>query len=196
MKTLCAGLALLSCVLAGAPLSGRALCRHESESVSFGGIGGSIALPLADNSNAPALTGTTWINGQAAEFKGRVTVLHFWTFECINCRHNLPYVAKLAAKYDPKEVQVIGIHTPELPEERIMDNVREAVKELGIRYPVLIDGQGENWSHYNVRSWPSVVLIDKQGRIRDTWEGELQWNGQDGFGQLTREIEQLRVEKE
>jgi len=146
-------------------------------------------------SSAPALSGSEWINGQAAGLRGRVTILHFWTFECINCRHNLPFVAKWAARYDPKEVQVIGIHTPELPEERNVDKVRVAVSELGIKYPILIDGKGDNWNSYRVSAWPTVFLIDKHGVIRDSWSGELQWNGADGFGRLSREIEVLRAEK-
>ncbi len=153
-------------------------------------------MPARSQANATAtLTGSDWINGKAADLHGRVTILHFWTFECINCRHNLPYVAKWAAKYDPKDVQVIGIHTPELPEERNIANVRAAIKNLGIDYPVLVDGQGENWNRYKVEAWPTVVLIDKHGQIRKTWVGEMQWDGQDGFGEMTQKIERLRQEK-
>lgn len=141
---------------------------------------------------APALIGAEWINGTAAEFKGHVTVLHFWTFACINCKHNLPYYQKWADKY--KDVQVVGIHTPELDFEKNPENVRAAVKDLGITYPVLIDGAGENWNRYKVDMWPTVMVIDKSGHVRYGWKGELQWNGQDGFGQLTKVIEQLRKE--
>jgi thiol-disulfide isomerase/thioredoxin len=150
---------------------------------------------------APALTGGPWINaGKLSpeaidKFEGRVTVLHFWTFACINCRHNLPYYAKWARQYEAKDVQVIGIHTPELDIEKREDNVRKAIEDLEIRYPVLIDNNAVNWRRYGVDCWPSVFLIDKHGRIRRKWEGELQWNGQDGFGDLTREIERLRKEK-
>ncbi len=146
-------------------------------------------------SPAPALSPGEWINGNGLPFRGHVTILHFWTFGCINCQHNLPYVAKWAAKYDPKEVQVIGIHTPELDFEKDPKNVRDAVKRMGITYPVLIDGKGENWNHYDVEAWPTVILIDKEGRIRKTWVGELQWNGQDGFGEMTQKIERLRQER-
>ncbi|HVT12043.1 MAG TPA: redoxin domain-containing protein [Fimbriimonadaceae bacterium] len=144
---------------------------------------------------APTLVGGEWINGNGQPFKGRITILHFWTFGCINCRHNLPYVAKWAAKYDPKEVQVVGIHTPELDFEKDPKNVEDAVKRLGIQYPMLIDAKGENWNRYHVEAWPTVVVIDKQGRVRETWVGELQWNGQDGFGEISRKIERLRQEK-
>lgn len=149
---------------------------------------------------APALVGDAWLNvkpdgvPKVANFKGRVTILHFWTFDCINCRRNLPYIAKWAARYKASDVQVIGIHTPELPEERDPANVRAAVKALGITYPVLIDGQNKNWNDYRQQVWPTVYVIDKQGNVRYQWSGELQWNGEDGFGQLTAAIEKLRKE--
>jgi thiol-disulfide isomerase/thioredoxin len=150
---------------------------------------------LAVYEAAPALTGKQWINAEAPPLKGHVTVLHFWTFACINCRHNLPYYAQWAAKYDAKDVQVIGVHTPELEVEKKPENVREAVKNLKIDYPVVIDGAGENWNRYKVNCWPTVFVIDKQGKIRGGWVGELQWNGQDGFGSMTKLIDQLRKEK-
>ena len=149
---------------------------------------------------APVLLGDAWINVPAKElpavksFTGRVTVLHFWTFECINCKHNLPYYAKWAAAYKSADVQVIGVHTPELPVERDPANVREAVKALGITYPVLIDGDGVNWNRYHQEYWPAVYVIDKKGALRYRWNGELQWDGQDGYGQVTAVIEKLRKE--
>jgi thiol-disulfide isomerase/thioredoxin len=144
---------------------------------------------------APALKGSTWINSKAAEFKGHVTILHFWTFACINCKHNVPYYNRWASKYEGTEVQVIGVHTPELEIEKKLENVKNAVREYAIGYPVLFDGDFANWDQYKVDVWPTVILIDKQGRIRTTWKGELQWNGQDGFGTLTQKIERLRQEK-
>ncbi|MHB8634882.1 MAG: redoxin domain-containing protein [Fimbriimonadaceae bacterium] len=149
---------------------------------------------------APALKGKQWINIAAADianvtkFEGRVTVLHFWTFECINCRHNLPAYAKWASKYKPSDVQVIGVHTPELPAERVPANVRKAVKALGIHYPVLIDGDGVNWTNYHQEFWPTVYVIDKKGDVRYRWVGELGFNGQNGFAEVTKVIERLRKE--
>lgn len=174
MKFMLAGLVLIAATLFGAAL---------------------VAPQASAKDGAPALASGEWINGTALPFKGRVTVLQFWTFACINCKHNLPYIEKWASKYEPNEVQVIGIHTPELDIEKDPKNVREAVQRLGIKYPVLIDGKGENWARYNVDAWPTVILIDKRGMIRKTWVGELQWNGQDGFGELSQKIERLRQEK-
>jgi len=149
---------------------------------------------------APALTGSDWINvpaedvNRVSSFKGRVTVLHFWTFDCVNCKHNLPAYAKWAAAYKPSEVQLIGVHTPELAEERVPENVRAAVKGLGITYPVLIDTDGANWNRYQQEYWPTVYVIDKKGNVRYHWVGELGYNGQDGYGAVTRVVEALRKE--
>jgi len=150
---------------------------------------------VLDRGTAPSLSGADWINGKADGFDGKVTILHFWTFECINCKHNLPFYEKWFERFKPDEVQMVGVHTPELPEEKDPNNVKAAVKELGIRFPVLIDAKGTNWDRYKVQFWPTVILIDKHGRIRKVWEGELQWNGQNGFGEITAKIEQLRLEK-
>lgn len=143
------------------------------------------------------LSGQQWLNAsldqqkQLVEFKGHVTILHFWTFDCINCKHNLPSIAAWAKAFPSNKVSVIGIHTPELPEERNVDNVKAAVKRLGITYPVLIDGAGTNWRHYGLNCWPTVFVIDQQGKVRQTWEGELGWNGADGFEQITRTVQRL-----
>jgi peroxiredoxin len=106
----------------------------------------------------------------------------------------LPYYAKWSATYQPSDVQLIGIHTPELPAERNPANVREAVRALGITYPVLIDGEGTNWNRYHQEYWPTVYVIDKKGTLRYKWAGELQWDGQDGYGEVTAVIEKLRKE--
>ena len=147
------------------------------------------------------LVGSVWINTTAADqarlkqFKGRVTVLHYWTFGCINCRHNLPSIASLAKRYAGTDVQVIGVHTPETPGEASASAVTKAVKRLGITYPVLVDQKETNWNNYGVQAWPTIFVIDKQGRIQRFWEGELNWNGYDGLGELTTTIERLRQSK-
>jgi thiol-disulfide isomerase/thioredoxin len=146
---------------------------------------------------APALRGLDWINvdqtnqASVSALSGHVTVLHFWTFECINCKHNLPYIARWASVYKPSDVQVVGIHTAELAPERDPANVRAAVKELGITYPVLIDSNSTNWDAYHQEAWPTVIVIDKHGRIRQKWVGEL---GDHGYAEATRLIDNLRKE--
>ena len=150
----------------------------------------------SDN-KAPALTGKAWINAtveqqkQLLDFKGHVTILHFWTFDCINCKHNLPSVATWAKAFPTDKVSVIGVHTPELPEERNIENVKAAVKRLGITYPILVDGDNTNWNHYKLKWWPTVFVIDQKGQVQQIWEGEMGWNGADGFQQITRTVQRL-----
>ena len=149
---------------------------------------------------APSLVGNNWINvkgneGEALKgLKGHVTVLHFWTYGCINCKHNLPSYSAWAKNYSSSQVQVIGVHTPELAEERSADRLRSAIKKLGVDYPVLVDNDGKNWNRFKLESWPTVFIIDKQGRVRKTWIGELGWNGANGFQQLSHTIQALLKE--
>ena len=146
---------------------------------------------------APKLVGTTWLNTKdrpvesIKEFKGHVTILHFWTFECINCKHNLPSIAAWAKKYPVDQVQVIGVHTPELKEERNQKNLQEAITRLGIEYPVIVDNNGENWNRYKVEVWPTVFIIDKKGQVRAYWVGELGWKGATGFQDLSKIVQTL-----
>lgn len=149
---------------------------------------------------APRLSGSIakWINSAPIDLgarKGKVTVVEFWTFGCINCKHNLPIYGRWDKKFRDRGVAIIGVHTPETPEEKVDSNVRAAVKRRGIQYPVVIDTDGTNWNRWGLSAWPTVFLIDKKGLIRAKWEGELNWNGRDGEGEYTRLIEKLIGEK-
>lgn len=160
--------------------------------LAVGGGGMTQAAP-----RAPELVGSQWLNtpeGKPISLQsrlGKVTVVHFWTFECINCRHNLPAYARLQKKFEKLGVQFFGIHTPELETEKDPNNVAKAIKELGIAFPVLIDGQADNWKRWSVHYWPTVYVLDKQGRVQFTWEGELNWNGATGESQVANVIESL-----
>ena len=120
--------------------------------------------------------GTAWINSggpiHARDLKGKVVVLDFWTYCCINCHHVLPDLAKLEQKYR-NELVVIGVHTPKFPAERITANVREKVREYGIKHPVVSDSEETLWNHYGVRSWPTIGVFDTKGDLifADTGEG-------------------------
>lgn len=124
-----------------------------------------------------------------------MTVVHFWTFDCINCKRNLPFYDKWQKRFAGRGLEIIGIHTPETAAERKSENVAKKVKELGISYPVLIDQQEQNWKLWQQRCWPTVYLIDKRGRVRFTWEGELEYQGAGGNEKVTRWIETLLDEK-
>ena len=104
---------------------------------------------------APELTGTEWLNTPKDEplklgsRRGKVTVLHFWTFGCINCKRNLPAYTRWQKMFAKQDVQVIGVHTPETDEEKVSANVARNVKKVGITYPILIDGKSENWKRWH-----------------------------------------------
>jgi len=149
---------------------------------------------------APELIGQAWLNGaknaslSAPSLKGKVTILHFWTFDCINCRHNLPYYQRWQRAFPGSSVQIIGIHTPETERERAAENVAQKVKDLAITYPVLLDPQRENWNRWQQRIWPAIYLVDKRGHVRYVWEGELEYQGAGGYAKMTRLIEALARE--
>jgi thiol-disulfide isomerase/thioredoxin len=153
------------------------------------------------NQKAPELVGGPWLNtaGRApitlASRKGSVTVVEFWTFACINCRHNLPAYAHWNQKFASRGVVVLGIHTPETAPEYVTENVERESQRLGIRYPVLLDRDHANWNRWNQEFWPTVYLIDKKGFIRYRWEGELEYNHAGGQTKIDSLIETLLTEK-
>jgi len=152
----------------------------------------SVSAPAKSQPKAPELVGSAnqWLNtdGRAlslASRKGKVTIVEFWTFECSNCRANLPAYSQWAEKYRGRGVEVIGVHTPELPEERNPKNVARFARERGISYPILIDGQGANWNRWKQQYWPTVYVVDGDGQVAFKWEGEL---GSDGGAQVEHAV--------
>lgn len=124
---------------------------------------------------APELTKGEWINSDVltlAGLKGRVVYIEFWTFGCYNCINTLPAVKGYDKNFRDKGLTVIGIETPEFDSERVLDNLVGAVKKRGIEYPILTDYGSKNWEAYGVNAWPTIVIIDKQGRIRYRHVGE------------------------
>ncbi len=154
--------------------------------------------PLKLNDSAATLTGGPWLNTPGEKSlslearKGKVTIVHFWTFACSNCRANLPIYNRWQTKFAPQDVAIIGVHTPELAREKVADNVRKEIKKLDIQWPVLIDGDYANWNRWKQEYWPTVYLIDKHGKVRYQWIGEM---GDAGEKQMTGFIEQLQKEK-
>lgn len=148
------------------------------------------------NFPVPKLTGEDkyWLNsdGKPIAFKkGTVYIVHFWTFGCINCQRNLPSYAKWAKRYAKQNVTFIGVHTPETNEEKEFSNVTREVKSRGITYPVLFDPKSENWTRWQQQYWPTVYLIDKQGKVRYYWMGELESQNAGGEAIMERFIDQL-----
>ena len=149
----------------------------------------------------PEFVGSEWLNTPdnkpvtLASRKGKVTVVEFWTFGCINCQHNLPSYARWQKQFAKKGVEIIGIHTPETEEEKDIANVKKFLKERSITYPILFDGEGKNWNGWSQQFWPTVWLIDKKGLVRYRWQGELGWNGAKGEQIVARKIQELLDER-
>ncbi|MBI3559809.1 cytochrome c biogenesis protein DipZ, partial [Candidatus Gottesmanbacteria bacterium] len=121
------------------------------------------------------ISGGKWFNSQSltvASLRGKVVLVDFWTYTCINCIRTLPYLKSWYAKYKDKGLVIIGVHTPEFEFEKNPDNVAKAIKDFGLEYPVMQDNDYATWNAYNNRYWPAKYLIDKDGRIRYTHFGE------------------------
>jgi thiol-disulfide isomerase/thioredoxin len=132
-----------------------------------------------------------WLNSpplSAEALKGKVVLVDFWTYSCINCLRALPYVEAWAQKYKDQGLVVIGVHAPEFAFERDIDNVRKAVGDLGITYPVAIDNDYAIWRAFDNQYWPAHYFIDAQGRIRHHHFGEGDYDGSE------RVIQQLLAE--
>lgn len=156
-------------------------------------------LPAVLREEAPEFEGRAWlnVNGEPPLLRGRrgkVTVVHFWTYGCINCKRNLPVYHRWHERFADKGVAVVGIHTPEFDHEAQPANVARRVKEFGIAYPVLPDPDQLNWRRWKQQFWPAVYLVDRKGMIRYRWDGEMNFSNLDGERKMTRLIEQLLQE--
>ncbi|MCX4218982.1 cytochrome c biogenesis protein DipZ [Pseudomonas sp. MCal1] len=131
----------------------------------------------------PSLSGAVqWLNSPeltAESLRGKVVLVDFWTYDCINCQHTLPYVKEWEKKYGKDGLVVIGVHTPEYGYERIIDNVKDQVKKLGITYPVAIDNNYTIWRNFDNQYWPAYYLVDAKGQVRYTHFGEGSYQAQE-----------------
>jgi cytochrome c biogenesis protein CcdA/thiol-disulfide isomerase/thioredoxin len=107
-----------------------------------------------------------------AGLRGKVVLVDFWTYSCINCLRTLPHLKAWDDAYRGAGLVIVGVHSPEFAFERVPDNVRSAVRRLGIRYPVALDNGFRTWNAYSNRYWPAKYLIDRAGRVRYTHFGE------------------------
>ena len=118
---------------------------------------------------------TAWLNSPpltAPDLQGKVVLVDFWTYTCINWLRTLPYVRAWAARYKDQGLVVIGVHTPEFTFEQDIDNVRMAIQARGITYPIAIDNNRAIWSGFGNHYWPALYFIDAMGRVRDHHFGE------------------------
>src|SRR6202165_508340 len=134
------------------------------------------ALTERDEGALPSLNGATqWLNSPpltAAGLRGRVVLVDFWTYTCVNWLRTLPYVRAWADKYRDQGLVVIGAHTPEFPFEKDIDNVRWAAKEMDISYPIAVDSDYGVWRAFDNNYWPAAYVADVNGRIRYHHFGE------------------------
>ena len=124
---------------------------------------------------APEFAKGDWINSDPLtmnKLRGHVVVVEFWTFGCYNCRNTLPSVKEWDTKYRERGLTIVGVHTPETTSEYSIDNVRREVPALGIKYSVVTDNDYTTWKAYGVEAWPTILVIDKRGRIRWLHVGE------------------------
>lgn len=125
---------------------------------------------------APEFTGiTSYINTNATELsdlKGKVVLVDFWTYSCINCIRTLPYLVDWNHKYSDKGLVIVGVHSPEFEFEKNIDNVKQAVTRFGIKYPVLLDNDHGTWNAFQNSYWPRKYLVDSEGYIRYDHIGE------------------------
>ncbi|WP_105133574.1 cytochrome c biogenesis protein DipZ [Burkholderia sp. BE12] len=153
---------------------------------------GTPAAALPVEGTLPSLDGAVqWLNSPpltAAGLRGKVVLVDFWTYSCINCLRTLPYTNAWARKYAPYGLVVIGVHAPEFAFERDIGNVKKAVHDLGIDYPVAIDNGYSIWRAFNNEYWPAHYFIDAQGRIRHHHFGEGE------YAQSERAIQSLLAE--
>ena len=129
----------------------------------------------SESTGAPELAAGEWINSEPVRLKdlrGRVVLIDFWTFGCYNCRNTLPFIKDWDHRYRSIGLTVIGVHSPEFDDEREVENLRREVASLGITYPVVTDNDYQTWNAYKVEAWPTIFLLDKQGRIRWMHVGE------------------------
>lgn len=164
-------------------------------------------LPLVQNGNtqnhfvidksqfkkAPEFTGVTgFVNTPApiklADLRGKVVLVHFWTYTCSNCIHTIPYLNDWYQKYSNKGLVIVGVQTPEFDDEKNIDNVKTAVNGFQIKYPVILDNNYANWNAYGNNYWPRDYLVDNQGDIRYSHIGE------GGYDQTEQMIQSLLAE--
>src|SRR5882724_6195473 len=147
---------------------------------------------VGDEGAVPDLDGATgWLNSvplSRKSLRGKIVLVDFWTYTCINSIRPLPYLRNWAAKYNDAGFVVIGVHTPEFSFEHEPMNVETAVHNLNVTFPVAIDSNSRIWQSFNNQAWPAQYLVDAKGRIRYHHFGE------DDYGEIERIIQELLKE--
>ena len=138
---------------------------------------------------APVLGAMPWANASGPPpTAGRVTIVDVFTFDCINCKHVTPELRHLRSSYSTRDLAIVGVHAPELPEEHVHANVVQALRDQDITWPVVYDDDFRVWNAYGVNAWPTQLVFDRHGKLRATYVGE----GNDA--QLERTVHELVAE--
>jgi thiol-disulfide isomerase/thioredoxin len=186
MKANQPAVATLLAVFIGAPIEACA----QDRNVVPRPVPATVQLPI--EGEFPSLRGATqWLNSPpltAADLRGKVVLIEFWTYTCINWLRASPYVRAWADKYEGHGLVVIGVHTPEFEFEQNVDNVRRAASQLGIEYPIAVDNRYALWRAFRNRAWPALYFVDAQGRVRHRHLGEGEYEQSEGI------IQQLLTE--
>ncbi len=158
----------------------------------------------ATSETAPAGTlapefpsGARWVQGgplRIADLRGRVVVLHFWTNGCVNCAHNYPIYRGWQKRYAGQPLTIVGVHTPEFAREAGADAVRAKARASSLEFPIVLDTDSRIWTAWKNRYWPCIYLVDKAGRVRYRWEGELSTDQPDGR-RFAAHVDELLAEK-
>ena len=171
---------------AAAPKGGSAGLQACQTAALYGGSG------LEECGSAPAFSGIQqWLNTPGgkpvtlAALKGKVVLVDFWAYSCINCQRELPHVEAWAKDYAADGLEVVGVHTPEYAFEHVPSNVAAGVRRLGLTFPVALDNSYDTWTAYDNQSWPASYLIDASGQIRHVSIGEGDYAGEE---QLIRQL--------
>ncbi len=180
---------LLAAILAGAfgaPIETLAKDKRVVQQMTAAAV----RLPI--EGELPSLgSATGWLNSPpltAAGLRGKVVLIDFWTYSCVNWLRSLPYVRAWAEKYKDQGLVVIGVHAPEFAFEKNVDNVRRAAKEVRVDYPIAIDSDHAIWRAFDNQYWPALYFVDAQGRIRHHQFGEGEYE------QSEKIIQQLLAE--
>ena len=168
MKSLTASAAILCCLLGATP---PAMAADDGSPPA--------RQMAAAQDTAPNFTGiANWFNSpplDITKLRGKVVLVNFWTYGCVNCVNTLPHVTELYAKYKDRGFVIVGVHTPEFPFERSASNVQAALKRHGITYPVAQDNDSMTWNAYSNRYWPAQYIVDQGGHIVYHHDGEGQY---------------------
>ena len=153
-------------------------------------VGGSVR---AGNPPSPLAVAhaPNWVNGAISQrdLTGKVVLVDFYTFNCINCKHTEPNLRRLYHETSRHDLVIVGVHTPETSYESNRDNLLASLKDQGIAWPVAVDNDNTIWNEYGIQAWPTQLVFDRHGKLRATVVGE----GQDD--QIDKTIHELIAER-